>query len=210
MKKILINIFWLYCCLMLSYCNSENRVHHDIKVVDDNSISIKKSLKAINKIKSCDTIFTLVDVISITNMTDEQESYGVLYHKTNDKGEIISMGNRVKVPADFFVPNTFLKKQISKNALRYLAEYLDRKCECLFPVKSEDSIAYRMYSFNLIQGKQSKTCYISLKDFNKAIDYFKELKIWLENSKYIKEFSELLEFIDGQIKYIEDEKLKQK
>lgn len=202
MKKILIISL---CCNLFSFfsCTSKSNITNEVKEYKEDSINID------HKILSCDTSFASADVVIITDETDEQTYYGALFYQENEKKQLLSQGEVVKNPTDIFITNLILKNKITEKALHYLAEYIDNNCDCKAPfIKSDETSVPGLYIFGLQQGAQSKSCFVSLREVDYGLNYFKGLKTWLESSRYKKEYKEFLSYIDGEIADIENQKIK--
>ncbi|HTO14427.1 MAG TPA: hypothetical protein VLZ83_01590 [Edaphocola sp.] len=200
MKFFFIFFIAFYYLLFQSSCHLENNNRNQVDEHSRNEKNISQESNNLSrKLKNCDTPLSSVDIIIFSDETDEQPSFGVFFHELDGNGNILSNGEKKVVPTDIFVPNTIFKKKLSLPAIRFLAKFIDKNCNCNLPNDMETSEYYGMYQFQLIQEKQAKICYIFLSKDEKHLRYFIELKNWLSNSEYNKEYLYFINYIESYI-----------
>lgn len=211
MRKYAIQISLMFCCLaFLIGCGTNTVVNEEPKEnLVDTSYMIDSRTKA-KKISTCDPPYQSVDILIITDGTIEDENLRSFYSRTDKNGNILSGGR----PFDFlpkkpYFPFTTVEtEKVSPKALAYLAEYIDVQCECEYPFPKNDSIRFAGgYTFKLIQNGQTKTCYVFPDNMDSVIQYLKGLREWLKDSKYKREFKDLIEYIDYSEKINREDKL---
>lgn len=213
MKKYAIQFCSIFFCLaFVISCGSKPVVNKSPKENVVDTTCINDSIKKAKNVLVCDTPYQSVDIVIIIDRTVEDENLRSFYSQTDNSGNILSSGK----PFDFlpkkpFDPFTSVKtKKINQKALSHLAEYIDEQCECEYPFPKNDSIRFAGgYIFKLIQNGQTKTCYVFPDNMDSVIQYLKGLREWLKDSKYKREFKDLIENIDYSDKINREEKLQQ-
>lgn len=213
MKKYVIQFSSIFCCLaFVISCGSKPLVKQDTKENVVDTAYINDSIANAKNALACDTPYQSVDILIINDRTIEDENLRSFYSQMDKYGNILSGGKPFdflpKKPLDPF--STVKTNKVSQKALSHLAEYIDRQCECKYPFPKNDSIRFEGgYIFQLIQNGQTKTCYVFPDNMDSVIQYLKGLREWLKDSKYKREFKDLIEYIDYKIKINREEKLEQ-
>lgn len=207
MRKLAIMSSSIFCCLSFFIsCGSKPDVKNDDKENAIGSAYINDSLAIERQILACDTPYQSVDLIVLLNNTNEDDYAISFCSQMNDEGQVLSKGKPIKVPSSYFWIYDRPTFKVSQEALYYFADYVDQNCECKNPIGKDENQINGMYVLKLIQGGQTKTCYLYLRDIDIVLEYFKGLNVKLTDSKYKNEFKKFLEFVKRQIRKLEEEK----
>lgn len=204
MRKLAIQFASFFCCLALVIsCGSKPVVNEDTNQNVVDTTYIKDSITKAKNGLACDTPYQSVDIVIFIDGTIEDENSRSFYSQTDNNGNILSGGKPFDfLPKKIIDPFTSIKtNKVSQKALYYLVEYIDRQCDCKFPFPKDDSIRFvGGYIFKLVQNGQTKTCYVFPDNMDSVIAYLKGIRAWLKDSKYKREFKELTDYIDFEIK----------
>lgn len=204
MKKLTFIFSLIFCCLtFVISCGSKPVVNEYTKGISVDTTYIKDSIARAKNVLACDTPYKSVDILIIENGTTEDVNLMSFFYKMDKKGNILSGGKPFDfLPKKILDPFTSIKtNKVSQKALYYLVEYIDRQCDCKFPFPKDDSIRFvGGYIFKLVQNGQTKTCYVFPDNMDSVIAYLKGIRAWLKDSKYKREFKDLTDYIDFEIK----------
>lgn len=212
MKKYTFKIALLHCFLAtviilatVISCNPNVGSSNNNAEKKIDSTYIKDSLALERRILACDTPYKSVDILIIHDATNDDDNSVSFFSQMDAKGQILSGGKPIDTSISIFYPYAEPTYRVSKNALYYLAEYVDNNCVCRNPAHDDDPEIFGVYYFELMQGEQTKTCFVYLRDIDSVIEYFQGLKVWLNDSKYKNEFRDFFNFIDRQIRELNKE-----
>lgn len=98
-----------------------------------------------------------------------------------------------------------LRSIVSERGFEYFTEYIVRNCNPEFP-KDAGTMGMKgdnwLYTIKVVRNTGVQNCYYLTTNKTIVSNYFQGMSDWLSSSKYKKEFSELLEYLDWQIKLI--------
>lgn len=140
MKKLFFIPFYAFVhILMIQSCsdsqkgNSEQKLNKEAIIAQDSNVVSNIMPES-------------VDVIYITDITDEEEYYMSFFVESNAEGKPLSGGNAMKI-LDISGLNTIFARKISQNALSHLAIYIDKYCQDSNAIVPNDSIQYSLYIY---------------------------------------------------------------